>query len=369
MRNKIILLTGGGTGGHIFPLAAVADELKKINYADIKVAYLGPKSPLNEEFLNRDIPVYRIASSKLRRYFSFANFIDIPKFFFSIFQALFWLYFLMPDVVFSKGGPGAFAVVLAARFYFIPIIIHESDSVPGLTNRLSARFAKRIGLSFETAAAYLNPKKVFVSGNPIRAGLAGESVAGPAAKSNLGFNKDENLIFVWGGSQGAMRINNFIFDNLEVLLKRYQIFHQVGENNLEEAKSIAEYGGRYQSAGFLDTEKVREVLGAADVVVSRAGAGSIFEIAAFGKPTILIPLEEAAGDHQKLNAYEYAKTGAAIVIEEANLKPNIVSSQIDNILKDKNKYAAMATAAKKFAQPKAAGIIAQEVLKLAKLVR
>ncbi|TSA45484.1 UDP-N-acetylglucosamine--N-acetylmuramyl-(pentapeptide) pyrophosphoryl-undecaprenol N-acetylglucosamine transferase [bacterium] len=371
---KRILLTGGVTGGHIAPLLAVADELKKVNFADIEIHYIGPKTPLNQEFLNRDIPVYRIALSKLRRYFSFANFVDIPKFVWSIFQALFRLYILMPDVVFSKGGPGAFAVVLAARFYFIPVIIHESDSVPGLTNRLSAKFAKRIGIAFETAAKYFNKNKVFISGNPIRAGLLDEIASIDAAKGNLKFKKDQGLIFIYSGSQGAVRINRFILDNLEVLLKRFQIFHQAGEKNLEEVKSASqeilkdlpnEIRERYHVAGFLDLEKLKMVFEAADAVISRAGSSSIFEIAAFGKPSILVPIPaEVVGDHQVLNAYEYAKTGAAIVIEETNLMPNIVATQIGDILDDKNRYAIMAEAARRFARPEAASIIASEILRV-----
>ncbi len=378
MTKKRILLTGGGTGGHIMPLIAVADELKKINYADVEIFYLGPKSPWTGEFENRDIPVYRIAESKLRRYLSFANVIDVPKFFFGILQALFRLYILMPDVVFSKGGPGALAVVIAAKFYMIPVIIHESDSAPGLTNKLSAKFAKRIGIAFASAAGYFDAGKVFFSGNPVRSELIGESSGSAAFKSELGFKKDEPLIFVWGGSQGAARINRFIFENLEIFLKKYQIFHQVGENNFKEAQAITgdllkdfpeENRRRYRVVNFLDVHGVRTALTAADIVLARASAGSIFEIAVSGKPCVLVPLEGSANNHQKLNAYEYAKIGAAIVIEEANLTPNIVSSQIDDLLNDKNKYASMAEAAKRFAKPEATSIITQEIVKLANLVR
>ena len=371
---KRILLTGGVTGGHIAPLLAVADEFKKMDFVDMELFYIGPKTPLSQEFLNRDIPVYRIASSKLRRYFSFANFIDVPKFIWSVFQSLFRLYFLMPSVVFSKGGPGAFAVVLAAKFYMIPVIIHESDTIPGMTNRLSAKFAKRIGVAFESAAKYFSSKKVYVCGNPIRAGLLIQEAVEEAAKSNLKFKKELGLIFIYSGSQGAVRINRFIFDNLEILLGRYQIFHQAGEKNLEEAKTVSQQvlGGlsseireRYQAEGFLGFEKLRVVFQAADIVISRAGSSSIFEIAAFGKPSILVPIPtEVVGDHQLMNAYEYAKTGAAVVVEEGNLTPNLVLSQIDNILGDKNKYMAMSTAAKKFSRPDSASIIAQEILKI-----
>ena len=350
-----ILLTGGGTGGHIFPLIAVAEEIRKTDFADVELYYIGPKSPLNGEFLNRDIPVYRIAGSKLRRYFSPVNFIDIPKFFWSILQALFRLYFLMPDAVFSKGGPGALAVVLAARFYMIPIIIHESDSVPGLTNKLSAKFAKRIGIGFEAAANYFDKNKTFVSGNPAR-----EELVGGGSKPNSG---GKPLVFVWGGSQGSARINRFVFDNLDALLEKYRIFHQVGEKNVDEAKMFSANAG-YKFAGFLDLNGMKEAFSEADAVIARAGSGSIFEIAAFGKPSILIPLEEAANNHQKMNAYEYAKAGASIVIEEANLTPNIILSQLENILGDKGKYAVMTAAARKFARPDVAKMISAEIFQI-----
>lgn len=352
---KRLLLTGGGTGGHIFPLISVADEIRKADFTDIELCYMGPKSPLNGEFSNRDIPVYRIAESKLRRYFSPANLFDIPKFFWSVLQALFRLYFLMPDAVFSKGGPGAFAVVLAARFYMIPIVIHESDAAPGLTNKLSAKFAKRIGIAFEAAANYFNKNKTFVSGNPIREGLAGGG-----KKPGSG---GKPLIFVWGGSQGSARINRFVFDNLETLLQKYRVFHQVGEKNIYEAGMFSANAG-YKFAGFLDLNEMKEALSEADAVIARAGSGSVFEIAVFGKPSILVPLEESANDHQKINAYEYAKTGASIVIEEANLKPSIILSQLENILADKNKYEAMSAAARKFARPDAAKIITGEIFRL-----
>jgi UDP-N-acetylglucosamine--N-acetylmuramyl-(pentapeptide) pyrophosphoryl-undecaprenol N-acetylglucosamine transferase len=144
-----VLLTGGGSGGHVYPLLAVADKIRELGGADVMVSYLGPKSRYDAEFGQRDIAVYGLASSKLRRYMDVGNILDVPKFIFGLCQALYRLYLLMPDVVFSKGGSGALPVVLAAKFYFIPILIHESDSVPGLTNRFSAPFAKRIGVSFE----------------------------------------------------------------------------------------------------------------------------------------------------------------------------------------------------------------------------
>lgn len=363
---KRILLTGGGSGGHLFPLLAVADSIIEITKGEAEIIYLGPRHPLNEEFRTREIKVYTVAAGKLRRYFDLANFLDIPKVILGFIQSLFILYWLMPDVVFSKGGTGALPVVVAAKFYFIPVIIHESDSIPGLTNRFSAPLAKRIGISFRSAAAFFSPKKTALVGNPVRRGLLPDSMDSRQAKITLQFNPDEPLILVLGGSQGAAVINNFIVNNLELLLTDFQVYHQTGPNNEEEVRSLTKdvVSPRYKLAGFLNLAELRTALNAADVVICRAGS-NIFEIAVFGKPAILIPLIGSANNHQLYNAYEYAENGAAVVVEEANFTANIVLRQIKDVLGDKQKREQMAQAAKAFAKPNAAQVIAEEILKLA----
>lgn len=371
-----ILLTGGGTGGHIYPLISVAEEIYRLTREqnrEAEIRYFGPVSILNKEFKERGIRVEKVISSKLRRYFSLNNFIDIPKFIFSFFQVLFKIFWFMPDVVFSKGGPGALAVIMASRFYRIPIIIHESDAVPGLTNRLSARYAKVIFTTFKKAAQYFPPEKVILVGNPIRTNILENIPDQESAKKAFGFNPAEPVILVIGGSQGALRINNFISDNLGKILDSVQVIHQAGPANFPEVKKETDfllrslgdfYKNRYYLVGYL--ERVRDLqnaFAAADLVFSRAGSGAIFEIAAFSKPAILIPLEESAGDHQRINAYEYAETGAAIVIEEANLKPSIFLLQVQKILVEAGLKAKMSQAAKNFSKPEAARIIAEEILK------
>jgi UDP-N-acetylglucosamine--N-acetylmuramyl-(pentapeptide) pyrophosphoryl-undecaprenol N-acetylglucosamine transferase len=376
--NKLrILFTGGGTGGHIYPLIAVAEKIPP----EIEVRYFGPASPLNREFETRGIKVSKIASSKWRRYFSLKNFIDIPKFIFSFFQALLKILWFMPDAVFSKGGPGALAVILAARFYRIPVFIHESDAVPGLTNLFSSRFAKRIFISFKTAAQYFQAEKTILTGNPIRAGILEEITNQETAKKTLGFNPAEPVILVIGGSQGAVKINNFILDNLGEILKTVQIIHQSGPANFLEVKKESDFllqtlgdsfKKRYYLTSYLgEIKDLKEVFAAADLIVSRAGAGAIFEIAAFGKPAILIPFEEAASDHQRMNAYEYADEarlpdgqGAAVVLEENNFKPSIFISQVQKILGDAELKRKMSEAARKFSKPDAARKIAEEIFKM-----
>lgn len=369
---KKILLTGGGTGGHIYPLVAVAEKLQQVGGDDIKLIYIGPKNNLAHEFSKREITIYRITSSKLRRYFAFANFFDIPKFIFSVFEAIVKLFFIMPDVVFSKGGPGTFAVVLAARFYFIPVLLHESDSVPSLTSKLSSKFTKRIGVSFKSTLKYFPSSKTFFAGNPIREELLKNWLDQKRAKNYIGFKEDEPLILVLGGSQGSTRINEFITDNLNGLLVMGQIYHQIGlmpiarsraedpnDNNYSEGEK------KYKPVKHLSLKELKFVFNASDIVISRAGAGAIFEIAAFGKPSILIPLEGSAGDHQKKNAYEYADTGAALVIEESNLTKNIFLGQLKHLIEDKQRLEGMSQAALRFAKPESTGIIVKEILSLA----
>lgn len=363
---KRIVLTGGGTGGHFFPLLAVALEIKRISGDAVDLCYLGPKSPLNEEFSKHGIRIYWVAGGKLRRYFDFRNFLDIPKFFFGFFQALFRLYFLMPDIVFSKGGTGALPVVLAARFYFIPVVIHESDSVPGLVNRISSRFAEKIFISFEQARAYFQKNKTVLTGNPIRAELLINRPEQSAAKARLKFKKEEPLAVFLGGSQGAVRLNNFVFDNLESLLGLIQVFHQVGGDNVSEAAKISAQNERYRFAGFLNTEEMKFALSAADIIVSRAGAGAIFEIASFAKPSILIPLKESANNHQQANAYEYGQGGATIIIDEPNFIFSVIHGQIENLLKNREIYETMSRAARNFAKPEAAEQIAKNIIEFIK---
>ncbi len=374
-----ILFAGGGTGGHIYPIIAVAEQLLILSRnkgIDLDLHYLGTAGDFKETLLASGISISHIFSAKLRRYFDIRNFLDIFIFFISFFQALWKVFWIMPDVLFSKGGPGALAVVLAARFYRIPIIIHESDSVPGLTNLLSAGFSDKIGISFASAAQYFKAKlagKIALIGNPIRNSLISGGKEKEAAREILGFNSQEPLILVMGGSQGAEKINDFMLSAAEELIKEFQIFHQTGNKNFNGVKNeldvIFEYypeeiKKRYKLTPYFE-ENLKDVYTAVDVVVSRAGSGSIFEIAAFGKPAILIPApENIVGRHQIVNAYEYSETGAAIVIEQDNLVPHIFLSQLKKMFSDSEKLKTMSEAAKNFFKPEAAKIIAEEIIKL-----
>ncbi|OGZ00739.1 MAG: hypothetical protein A2946_03340 [Candidatus Liptonbacteria bacterium RIFCSPLOWO2_01_FULL_53_13] len=372
-----ILFTGGGTGGHIYPLIAVAQALRKSaekRGVEIEFHYLGALGKYRETLTNAGMYVREIVAGKLHRHSALQSFFDAPKFFIGFFQALMRLYFLMPDAIFSKGGTGALPVIFAGWFYRIPIVIHESDTVPGLTNLVSARFAKRIATSFATALPYFSPAKRVQTGNPLREEFVTNQPLQHVAKQELGFDAERPLMLVWGGSQGSVRVNNLILLVLKELLPLTQVLHQTGEKNILDVQKLSRASlmdvpveeaakSRYQAVAYFEGD-MRKALAASDIVISRGGSNSLFEIAAFGKPAIVIPLPEAAGDHQRSNAYEFAKGGAGIVIEEPNLLPEIFMSQVREIMTKPERAEAMRRASKAFFKPNAAELVAEEIFSL-----
>jgi UDP-N-acetylglucosamine--N-acetylmuramyl-(pentapeptide) pyrophosphoryl-undecaprenol N-acetylglucosamine transferase len=372
---KRVLLAGGGTGGHIYPLLAVAEQFKKDYSNDIELHYVGDPGVFASEFISRGIIVHKVMSGKIRRYFSLLNLIDIPKTLIGLLQSFFVVYWLMPDVLFSKGGPGSVAAVVAAWFHRVPVLIHESDAVPGLSNLLSAKFAKKIAVSFESASKYFIPPKLVRSGNPIRPGLLAQKMDTASAKETLGFSSETPLVLVLGGSQGSQKMNQYVVEILKQLIPQTQILHQTGLQNFADVKKMAEVAfldidvkleikNRYQPMAYLDGVTMARALSAADLVIARAGSGTIFEIATFAKPSILIPLPSAANDHQRENAYAYSSTGAGIVVEEANFSASIFASQIIKFVTNPDLMAKAGENALKFAKPEAAKILTEEIIKL-----
>jgi UDP-N-acetylglucosamine--N-acetylmuramyl-(pentapeptide) pyrophosphoryl-undecaprenol N-acetylglucosamine transferase len=363
-----ILFTGGGTGGHVFPLVAIIRELRRIYpKKDLEFYYLGPKDDFGTILLSQeDLIMKPVVSGKFRRYFSFKNFIDIFfKIPFGVLQSIYYLIKIEPDLVFSKGGSGSIAVTFAANFLRIPIFIHESDVVPGLSNQKTSKWAKKIFTSFPKTE-YFDAEKITLTGNPIRKDILNGDKAIAGDLFHLTFEKP--IFLVIGGSQGAVTINDFILDILPELLKNYEVIHATGQDNFKEeeaesevatAKDLRKY---YHPVGFLDEEKIKHAYRAADLIISRAGAGSIFEIAAVGKPSILIPLLSAAGDHQSKNAYAYSDSGSAIVIEQENLTPNFFIDTIQLLFLHPEKLEEMGQAALSFARPLAARVVAREIL-------
>lgn len=373
MRNEpfVVVFAGGGSGGHVYPALAVIESLRdalaKLNVPP-RLIRMGPSDGYEVLFQQYGVMVSPIVSGKIRQYSSLQNILDLPKFFVGFLQALFKLYMLMPDAIFSKGGTGALPVVIAGWFYRIPIVIHESDATPGRTNVASARFAKKIFVSFAHAASYFNPKKTEVVGTPVRDELLAEKIEKAAAKEALGFNKADPLMLILCGSQGSVRVNEFVLENLGELTKMTQVLHQAGVANLTEVERLSRavlvdesFRNRYHAVGYLEDD-LATALAAADIIISRAGSNTIFEAAASGLPAILIPLPESKNDHQRANAYEFAKSGGAVVIEEANLLPGIFLNQLRAILTDQDVRAKMSAASRAFFVPDAADKIALEIL-------
>lgn len=369
-----VLFTGGGTGGHVYPIIAVARELQSIAAKEnisVELMFAGP-SDFNLDLLHAEgIKTFRVPAGKLRRYLSPWLPVDLFKSFIGFFYSLFLVWFLMPDVLFCKGGYGSFNVTLAGRIYAIPVMVHESDTVPGLANRLMGNIASRVAISFPTAIDYFKEYKTAYIGNPIRASiLAGDK---DRAKTLFNLEGKKKLLLVMGGSQGSVRLNEAVAEAIHELLKTYEVVHQCGTANEGDfIKELVEVYGidpakapDYHIKGFLSEEEEAHGLAAATLVVSRAGAGSIYEIAAAAKPSILVPLPESAGDHQRQNAFFYARTGAAVVIEEMNLSPHILINEINGIGTNGPRQQEMAKAAREFAKPEAAKEIAQGLLELA----
>lgn len=365
-----IVLTGGGTGGHLFPLVAVAKELKKILGSDCELLYVGTGGSLEKVTMDAEgIKAKHILSGKKRRYFSFKNFIDPFKILIGVIQSLWILLWHMPDVIFAKGSYASVPVVIAAWLYHIPVLIHESDAVPGTANQIMAKFSKRVAVSYPHAEQYFPKHEVALTGNPIRPEISQGNVQ--ALRQRFGFTESKPIVLILGGSQGAQIINSAIIKTLPKLLPRTQVIHQTGEKNYDEVvRKAAEYGikaGRegYIPMKFLDSSILKDAYAAADLVVSRAGANTISEIAANGKPVILIPLESAANSHQAMNAYELTRVGGALVLEEMNLGEHILLQKIFKLLDDRELSQNMSGKIRAFYHPEAAKKLAEGIIELA----
>ncbi len=367
-----IALTGGGSGGHIFPIVAVARKIKELakDRGEVEFLFLGPDGELERKVMEREsIPAKKISCGKLRRYFSFFTFTDLAiKVPVGVLQSLWHLLVFMPDVVFAKGGYASVPVAMAAWIYRIPVVLHESDATPGIANQILTRFAKRIAVSFSGSEAFFPAKKTIFSGSPIREELAGGSRE--EAIENFSLDPAKKTILVIGGSQGARAINHAILNVLPRLVKVWQVIHVTGE---KEYEAVVQGAGRlgikanregYHPFPFLFGEMSR-AYAAADLVVSRAGGNAIAEIAANAKPAIIIPIEGSANKHQEQNAFALSQAGAAVVLEQDNLGENMLFEKIKTVFEDNEFSFELKEGIKKFYNPKAAETLAQELLKMA----
>lgn len=368
-----ILFTGGGTGGHFYPIIAIAQEIRKIALENKLVEpefYFMSINPYNEEMLfANNIKFVKITAGKWRRYFSLKNFTDAFKTVYGIFEAIVKLYAIYPDVVFCKGGFSSFPPAFAAWFLKIPVFVHESDSHPGRVNTWAGKFAKRIAVSYPEALKYFPTGLTAVTGNPLRSEILNPTKAG--AHDFLNFEENLPVIMIIGGSQGAVTINNAVLDILPTLLTKYQIIHQTGALNFDDVVSFVNatmdqelVKKNYRPYPYLSSAALKMSAGIANLIISRAGS-AIFEIAYWGIPSIIIPLPETISHDQTNNAFAYARSGSATVIEENNLTSSVLSAEIDRLIKNEKIYTEMKTACQNFAKPDASRLIAREIISLA----
>jgi UDP-N-acetylglucosamine--N-acetylmuramyl-(pentapeptide) pyrophosphoryl-undecaprenol N-acetylglucosamine transferase len=315
-KKQKIAITGGGTGGHVFPAMAIAENLKQQNNKII-LLWIGEKNSFEEQACkNSDISIsfFPILAGKLRRYFSFKNIIDIPKFCIGIIQSLFILKRNKIEVLFSKGGYAALGPVLAAYFLRIPVIIHDSDSIPGLTTKISAYFAKHICLSFPDAKKIFSKKlwpKIHITGLPIRSHILQWKNKNIKAKKEVQkkhfplLEKNRPVIVIIGGSQGAQAINKAISSYLTEILSEFCVIHITGKGKTLQKilpKKIQKY---YQTFEFIENpQDIGMFYAAADLIIMRSSS-AIMEVQPFKKKLILIPLPSAASNHQQINAEQF----------------------------------------------------------------
>jgi len=317
---------------------------------------------MKDEFSRVGVRAHHLVTGKIRRYPSLRTLVDIPLLAVGFLQAYWYLLWNMPDVVFSKGGYGAFPVVVVAWMFRIPIVAHESDSIAGATNRLLARFARVIITSFSGEHPELPAEKIVRLGNPVRDMRPRRGVK-PSGTT-------KPTILVLGGSQGATQINELLFQSLASLTDRYRIVHQVGERHVRAAdEAHIEMPARlrpfYEPRAFLNEEQMREAYAQADLVISRAGSGAIFEIALVGKPSILIPLLTSAGGHQQQNAILYERAGACLRLDAPLIKPMELMRAIEEVMESGARRGKMARAARSFSRPNAARDIANTIIEYA----
>ena len=329
--SRKICFTGGGTAGHVFPGISVIEALcSQYSYKKEDFLWIGSNSGMEKKLLDEaGIPFKGILSGKLRRYFSLQNFTDIFKITLGFIQAFCILFKVHPEIIFSKGGYVSVPPVLAGKLLGIPVITHESDYTPGLATRINANFSKKILLSVEETRKYLKPKfrdKCVVVGNPVRRQFyEGNSANGLRF---LGFDDKKPLIFVVGGSQGSGEINQLIYEIRKELTEKYYVAHQVGAHSTIVKSDVA----GYVQIPFIKDE-IADVIAASSLVVTRAGAGSLWELSAVGRAALLIPLRGSGtrGDQVK-NALYFKEKNAAAVLMDDTIKSQDLLTQIESIV-------------------------------------
>lgn len=328
---KKIVMTGGGTAGHVTPNIALMPALQKEGY---EISYIGSYEGIEKRLIEEQkIPYYGISSGKLRRYFDPKNFSDPFKVLKGYRQSVKLLRKLQPDVVFSKGGFVTVPVVLAAKHCHIPAIIHESDLTPGLANRIAVRYATKVCCNFPETLQYLPKEKAVLTGSPIRRELLSGNKDNAFSLCHFS-DRSRPVILIVGGSSGSRAINTAIRNLLPELLKKYNIIHLCGKGNLDDSRNVPGYA-QFEYAN----QELADLFALADLVISRAGANAICELLALRKPNILIPLSaQASRGDQILNANSFRSQGFSYVLEEEELTNTTLLEAIHHVTKKKDAY-------------------------------
>ena len=328
---KRIILTGGGTAGHVTPNIALLPRLRELQY---DIHYIGSYNGMEKQLVEQQgIPYHGISSGKLRRYFSLQNFTDPFRVLKGFSEANRLIKQLKPDVIFSKGGFVSVPVVIAGKKNHVPVIIHESDMTPGLANKLCIPVAEKVCCNFPETMKNIPADKAVLTGSPIRAELAeGSKLAG---LNMCGFTANKPVIMVIGGSLGAANVNKAVRDALPKLLEDFQVVHLCGKDKIDNL--LLNTPG-YKQFEYIKAE-LKDIFAMADVVISRAGANAICELLALKKPNILIPLPAASsrGD-QLLNAASFEAQGYSIVLNEDDITTNLLVAKVHELYFNRQNY-------------------------------
>ena len=370
-----VLVSGGGTGGHIYPALAIATSLRREYQAEI--LFLGSDDGLEKEIVPAaGFALAAIKAGKLRRYVSLETITGVMRVPLGMFQAMSIVRKFRPDVAFTSGGYVAVPAALATRVNGVPLLMHQQDVPPNLSNRLAAPLATRISVAFADSLPYFPARKTLLLGNPVRQVMLDVRDTTPqAARAGLGLDADVPLLLVTGGSQGARHLNQVVCQALPGLLEHCQVLQISGKDLYNETRAQADslladqdeaLRQRYRLVPYLN-EEMPLALQAADLVLCRSGASTLSELATLGKPSILVPLSPAVGGSaQQENAAMFERKQAAIVISNDDLRADILVERIASLLASSEQLAAMAGAASAFAKPEATRDITKELVSIAK---
>ncbi|MDH5682395.1 MAG: undecaprenyldiphospho-muramoylpentapeptide beta-N-acetylglucosaminyltransferase [Spirochaetota bacterium] len=356
-----LALTGGGSGGHTVPAMTVYQgfaQYARENNQDFHSVYLGSRDGIEREVaVEANIPYHIIATGKLRRYFSLKNITDIFRILKGVCDSFWILRRVRPDIVFSTGGFVSVPVVMAARMLSIPVVIHEQTSSVGLANKIAAKFARKVCVSFPSSEKYFPREKVILTGLPLRKILR----SGKAETCFERFSLDTSLplLYVTGGSQGSHKINTMIREKLSDLLENCNLIHQCGKspnhNDFEELKALREtlpgaVRHRYVLKDFVNEDELKDIYAGSSLLLGRSGAGTVNECLSLSLPAIFIPLAIATRNEQYHNARILSDLGGGIILSEAELTADTLFAEIKRLISDSGELKRMKESLKKYSR-------------------